>query len=148
MTIPVEELKAAVQGFVAAAWPDVISPMQFERDAGRLLLDKAASPVAAVVWGDVRGDAPWAPTAATFNFAMSVYYLLQTESPGAQEATLQAKAGGLLEAAIAAGNRWSGVTDMHSWRLLLIDTDGSPAWRASGWAAVRVAVEVQFDYER
>ncbi len=143
-------MKSAIEGFIALAWTDVTSPIKYERQADRILLDKAVTPNAAVVWRDPESQPPWSPEIGTYLFPIDVYYLVQSETPGQLESTVQGKARDFLNQAIAARNRWAGVPEMHSWRLVGSETEHkrADAWRASGWASARIALEVQLDYEK
>jgi hypothetical protein len=97
-----------------------------------------------------RSQPPWSPEIGTYLFPIDVYYLVQSETPGQLESTVQGKARDFLNQAIAARNRWAGVPEMHSWRLVGSETEHkrADAWRASGWASARIALEVQLDYEK
>jgi hypothetical protein len=150
ISIPVSELKTALEGFIAAAWPEVVTAVTYERRAEKLLLDKGSSPRAAVVWGEPAGGASWGARVGTFGLSVDVFYLKQSELPGQEQVNMQAKARDLVNRFITAGNRWSGVTDMHGWRLTSSSAEHAKAdaWRAAGWASARIALEVEFDYEK
>jgi len=150
MTIPIAELQTALAGFIDDAWPDVTPPILYERQAENLLLDKAQSPRAAVVWREPTGAASWSPDVGILRVPVDVYYLIQSAEVGGEEAAMQAKAAALLANLIAAGNRWLDVPDMHAWKLKSSASEHSRsgAWRAAGWASARIAIEVEFDYER
>jgi hypothetical protein len=150
ITIPISGLRNRIESFVNSAWPDVSADVLYERRSSKLLLDKATSPLAAVVWGEPSAGRNWAPDVGTYGFPVDVYYLAQSDQLGQEEETLQAKAHDFLNAAIEAGSRWDGVNDMHGWRLRSSSTrhERSDGWRASGWESARIALEVLFDYER
>ena len=150
ISLPISELATAIEGFVAAAWTDVVAGVLYERKAEKLLLDKGVTPVAAIVWGEPVGGDSWGARVGTYNLPVDVFYVMRSERPGQDDGTVQGKARDLLNRLIAAGNRWSGVTDMHGWRLRSSSAEHAKtdAWRAAGWASVRIALEVEFDYEK
>ncbi|MEP0767041.1 MAG: hypothetical protein HRF45_10940 [Fimbriimonadia bacterium] len=149
IAFPLESVAAALQGMISTAWPEVTSAILYETDPIRLLLDRQSSPQVAVVWGGVSGESDWGPTVGTLDLDMDVFYFQRAEAPASMEATMRAKAAALLNRALEAGNRWSGVTGMHGWKLRDAEPpEAARTWRASGWAVAHIPLVVRFDYER
>ncbi|GMV37374.1 MAG: hypothetical protein AMXMBFR61_18820 [Fimbriimonadales bacterium] len=149
ITLPLEAIAAALEEMVAAAWPEVVSPILYETEPMRILLDRQSSPQVAVVWGKVSSEPDWGPTVGAFDLEVDVFYFQRAEAPAAMEAAMRTKAAALLNRALDAGNRWSGVAGMHGWRLRDAEApQASRAWRATGWVVAHIPLEVRFDYER
>jgi len=149
IVFPLQAVASALEGMVAAGWPDVTASILYETDPMRLLLDRQSSPQVAVVWGAVSGEPDWGPTVGAYTLEVDVFYFRRAEAPASLEAAMRAKAAALLSQGLEAGNRWNGVPGMHGWRLRDAKApEAARAWRASGWAVAHIPLEVRFDYER